>query len=97
MSSITEINLLIEELNQVAPPPKLPKGVNNVRENSGLWKLALLGAGLYALRAVYEDKQGNPIEVRMENEVKGFLPAVTIAVRFSLSIMSSSRHHWMPV
>jgi hypothetical protein len=97
MSSITEINLLIEKLNEVAPPPKLPQGLNNVRENSGEWKLALIGAGLYSLRAVYETKQGDPIEVRMEEEIKGFLPAISTAIRFTLSIMSSSRHHWLPV
>lgn len=97
MSSITEINILIEKLNETAPPPKLPIGLNNIREDSGAWKLALIGAGLYALRATYEDKHGDIVEVRMEEEIKGFLPAIATAIRFTLSIMSSSRHYWITV
>jgi hypothetical protein len=97
MSSISDLELLIEQLNETAPPPKIPLGLNEIIKGSGQWQLARVGAGMYAIRAVYRNVRGEEVECRQENEIVGFIPAVTTAVRFTLSIMSSSRHYWISV
>lgn len=97
MSSITELNLLVEKLNEISPPPKLPLGVNFAVANSGQWVVTRVGAGVYAIRAVYQTTNGEEVTVKLENEVQGFLPAVTTAIRFTLSILGSSRHYWLPI
>jgi hypothetical protein len=97
MSSISDLELLIEQLNEVAPPPKAPLGLNEIIKGSGQWQLARVGAGMYAIRGVYRNTRGEEVECRQENEIVGFIPAVTTAVRFTLSILSSSRHYWITV
>lgn len=97
MSSISDLELLIDQLNEVAPPPKIPLGLNEIIKGSGKWQLVMVGAGMYAIRAVYRNTRGEEVECRQENEIVGFIPAVTTAVRFTLSIMSSSRHYWVAV
>jgi|688.fasta_scaffold27185_4 hypothetical protein len=97
MSSISDLELLIEQLNEVAPPPKIPLGVNQIIKDSGEWRLVKVGAGLYAVRGIYRNARGEEVECRQENEIVGFAPAVTTAVRFTLSILSSSRHYWITV
>lgn len=97
MTTSSDLQVLCDELTILLPPPAKPRGVNFIEAGTGKWTIARVGSGLYAVRAEYKDTRGGSIEVKVENEITGYAPAVTTALKFAVSVAGSSRHNWMPV
>lgn len=97
MATSTDLQVLCDELTTLLPPPTKPKGVNFIEAGTGKWIIARVGSGMYAVRAEYKDTRGGSIEVKVENEITGYAPAVTTALKFAVSVAGSGRHSWMPV
>lgn len=95
MSSITErLQKLADELTKVSPPPPRPKGLNYVVPETGRWVVAKVGSGMYAIRPEYDDTRGHKIVATHNGEIRGFAPAIETALRFAISIATSTRHYW---
>jgi hypothetical protein len=97
MTTSSDLQLLCDELTQIFPPPQNPKGVNFVEEGTGRWVIARVGSGMYAVQAEYKDHRGGTIQVKMENQITGFAPAVMTALKFSISVADSHRYGWSAV
>ena len=97
MSNLKELEMLAGRLTEVMPPPLRPMGVNKVVDGSGRWKVVRIGAGQYAIRAEYDDNEGGQVEVRMANEVRGYVGSVAIALRFSISVAEAGKLYWSEV
>lgn len=97
MTTSTELQRLCDELTEIMPPPHRPNGLNFIVEGTGRWTVGRAGAGLYAVHATYDDSRGGTVEVRLENEITGYGPAVTTALRFMLSIATAHTHQWIRV
>jgi hypothetical protein len=93
MATLKDIQILADELTQVAPPPARPKGVNFVGAN-GRWKAETVGSGLYALRAEYDLADGETITIRMDDEMVGFPSTIIPAIKFSIMLASCNQFFW---
>lgn len=95
MSNTQELEILAERMTEAMPPPERPIGVNYVVPGSGRWKVARIGAGQYAIRAIYKSSLNNSeIEIRMADEIRGYPTAVATALRFAVSVAEAGRMSW---
>jgi hypothetical protein len=97
MTTISELQILADELTELLPPPTRPAGVNLVVVGSGKWKIVPVGSGSYAMRIEYEHPDGHSFVVRSEKEIAGFPNALRQSLEFMVTLHTATRHHWLPV
>lgn len=97
MTTTKELQLLADELTDVMPPPKSVTAMNGKIVGSGVWKVAPIGSGAYALRIEYKQADGTTVTVRPEREVSGFPNTLRQSLEFMISVHAATRHHWLPV
>lgn len=97
MATITELEILADQLTEVVPPPTNPKGQANTIPGTGRWVIAKTGAGTYALRIEYDTASGAKLVVRQQTELKGFADTLAQAMRFTIEVATADRHHWLAV
>jgi hypothetical protein len=97
MTTISEVEILLDELTISSPPPPLPLGVSDehsIRRGSGKWVVVPVGVGIYAIRVEYDLDDGKKLQVKVPDEVRGAPQAISMAVRFSLQLANSHRFYW---
>lgn len=97
MATLNDLQLLADELSEVAPPPTKPQGLNFVVPNSGKWKVQRTGAGMYAIRAEYQVNEHETRIVKMENEMTGYPTALMSALKFAVMIANASTYYWSAI
>lgn len=90
-----DLEELVAELNLVYPPPAKLSGVENTVPGSGRWVLGRVGSGVYAVRAEYTRLDGSTVRAKSEHEVVGFPAAIASSLRFTIGLMSATRHGWI--
>lgn len=93
MATLKEIQILADELTELAPPPTRPKGVNFFGTN-GRWKVEAVGTGMYALRAEYDLADGEVVVVKINDEIIGFPSALVSAIKFAIMLASCNKYFW---
>lgn len=96
MATLNELQILADELTQISPPPKQPKGVNFIAENDGRWVIERTGAGMYAVRAEYK-LADETRTIKMEHEMTGYPNSLMSALKFAIMISTSSTFFWSAV
>lgn len=97
MTTTKELQALADELTIVMPPPKSVRGANDTTVGSGVWKIAPIGSGAFALRIEYKKADGSTITVRPEKEVSGFPNTLRQSLEFLISLNVATKHLWLPV
>jgi len=97
MATISEIEILLDELSLSSPPPPLPIGVGDhhkIRKGSGKWVVVPVGVGIYAVRVEYKLDDDSKLQVKVPEEIRGAPQAISMAVRFALQLANSHRFYW---
>ena len=94
MATLNDLQILADELTQISPPPKQPKGVNFIAENNGRWVIVRTGAGMYAVRAEYTLLDQVARTIKMEHEMTGYPNSLVSALKFAIMIASASTFFW---
>jgi hypothetical protein len=97
MATINELNLLVEQLNEVLPPPSKLAGIVNTIPGSGRWVLAKVGSGAYAVRAEFTTISGDTVIAKQQTEIVGFPKTVAMSLRFTINTATAGKHYWIQV
>lgn len=99
MSSISELDELVAQLNELSPPPHDPRVMDpnntiNITPGTGEWIVVVLFGGMLALRAQYRTHSGEVVVLTPKDEVRGNPRRVGEALRWTVRILGASRHYW---
>jgi hypothetical protein len=97
MTTISDLQVLADELTELTPPPTQPRGLNTAIAGTGRWKVVPIGGGGYALRIEYDDHINGTIIGRADPEISGFASMLRQSLAFMVSVNKASRFHWIPV
>jgi hypothetical protein len=95
MSSVFDrIDVLVAELNQIAPPPNKAQGLHLPPEAVGQWFTQHVGSGFYALRARFALPNGTTVEGEPVRELIGLPQSLLGALEFSVNLARAQTYEW---
>lgn len=93
---LSQLHDILDELNQYAPPPARPKGLNIPIEATGKWVAAAVGGGNYSLQAVYTYGE-TTVRAEPVRELTGRPSILLGALRFSVNLARAASYEWIKV
>lgn len=93
-SVFDRIDQLVNELNQVSPPPNKAQGLHLPKDAIGQWFVQHVGAGFYALRARFELPDGSTVEGEPVRELIGLPQSLMAALEFSVNLARAQVFEW---
>jgi hypothetical protein len=98
MSDIfSQIDKLVIELNQIAPPPMKAQGLQLPPDSIGKWFVAHVGSGFYALRARFTLPNGTTVDGEPVRELIGLPQSLLAALEFSVNLAKAHVYEWRRV
>jgi hypothetical protein len=93
---LTQLHVILEELNKYSPPPARPKGLNIPSNAHGKWVISAIGGGNYSLQAIYTNGE-TTVRAEPVRELAGRPSILLGALRFSVNLARAAFYEWQKV